>query len=172
MKTKTIQLTMLLLTLALSNIVIAEETVKNEHKNNRTRNPVSNADPTSNTGSDITVNVNTRSTSPSLYRQNKHQDRRIHEQMERRRQMQEAQLEAYKNYLQSKRLNDQAFNQQLPIEAQARHSTLLKLMEERRTLMKKMMELQRQAAEERRNARLQRINQTSITSEKITLKQM
>lgn len=162
MKIKIIPLITLLLSLALSNFVIAEETVKDEHKNNGSRNSVSNADPASNTGSDITVNVNTQSTNPSLYRQNIHQDRRIHKQME-----------AYKRYLQTKRLNEQALNQQLPIEAQARHSAYLKLMEERRTLMKKMMELQRQAAEERRNAHLNRMNQTSSMSEqKITLKQM
>ena len=166
MKIKKIQLTTLLITLALSNVVIAEEAIKNEHKNNGTSDTVSNADLVGHTNGDATVNVNTQSTSPARYKKNINQDRRMHEQMEqRRRQMQTEQLDAYKNYLQNKKLNEEAFNRRLPTEARARHSAYLKLMEQRRALMKKMMELQRQTAEEGRKLRLHKMHQTSTLPE-------
>jgi len=165
---KITQLTALLITLALSNVVLAEESVRNEYKNNGAGNTVSNADLVSHTNGDITVDVNTQSTSTDGYKQNIQNESTWHEQIEqRRRQMQATQLNAYKNYLQNKKLNKQAFNQQLPTEAKARHSAYLKLIEQRRTLMEKMMELQRQAAEERRILRLHKMHQTSTSPEQV-----
>ena len=88
---------------------------------------------------------------------------------QRRREMQQAQLDAYKRYLQNRKQNEQAddrqFNSQLPPEAQARRKAYLKSMEDRRTLIEKMVQQQRQEAEERRKVWLQKMNQTSTAPE-------
>jgi hypothetical protein len=168
MKLKNIQLTTLLLTLSLSSSVIAEEAVKNEHKNNGTGHAVSNADHTSNTGRSVTVDVDT--TTSNDQQSTRLDSRSRHEQMQqRRREMQAAQLDAYKKHLQNRKQNEQAYdrqlNSQLPPEAQARRKAYLKLIEDRRALMDKMVQQQRQEAEERRKLWLQKMNQTSTSPE-------
>ena len=168
-KTNT-QLIILLFTLALSQPLLAEESVKNEHKNNGAGNTVSDADTAGHVdgGFSSTVSTQTKATAHSQHKTSGDID--TFKQMEtRRRQMHEAQLEAYKRHMQERRqqaANDhQARRYGLPEDAQTRREEYIKLMNERRTLIKKMMNESRQAAEEKRKAVLLKMHQTSTPSE-------
>lgn len=171
MKLKNIPLTTVLLTLVLSDSVIADQASRYEHKDNRTGHAIGNADFVGNTDRSAAVDVETNSTDTANDRQNINPDdgSRREQMQQRRRVMQEAQLDAYKRYLQNRKQNEQAydrqFTNQLPPEVQARRKAYLRLMEDRRTLMEKMMQHQRQQAEERRKVWLQKMNQTSTSPE-------
>ena len=96
-------LTILLFTLASSNTLFAEESVKNAHKNNGAGNAVNNADITGHVdgGFSFAVNAQTKLSTNSQHKISN--NARTFKQMEeRRRQMQEAQLEAYKRHLQER----------------------------------------------------------------------
>ena len=169
LKTST-QLTTLLFTLAFSNTLFAEESVKNANKNNGTSNAVSNADVAGHADGSFSFAVNTQANATASSQQKITNDIHTFKQMEeRRRQMQEAQLKAYKRHLQERRQQSAAENQgraySVPKDVQARRDEYIKLMDERRTLMKKMMDEHRQAAEERRKIMLLKMHQTSTTPE-------
>lgn len=166
------QLTMLLFALAFSNTLYAEESVKNENKNNRTGNTVNNANCAGHADGDIPYTVNTQSNVTAGSQQIITNDVRTSKQMqERRRQMQEAQLEAYKRHLQERRQRSAANrNYSAPEDVQARREAYIKQMDERKALMKKMMDEHRQAAEERRKSMLLKMNQTSTTTPEMAIK--
>ncbi len=149
------QLATLLLTLALSNVLFAGESVKNAHKDNGTGNTVSNADATGHVDGDIPSASIAKATAKS---QQKITNNILpFRQMEKRhRQMREAQLEAYKRYLEERKQRSASYNQ-------AQREAYIKLKEERRALINKMMDEHRQAAEKRRKSMLLKMHQTSTT---------
>ncbi len=154
--TKTItQLATMLLTLALSNVLFAEESVKNAHKNNRAGNAISHADTTGHVDRNFYSAVKAK-TNVSLQQKIGNDILALKQMQERHRKMQEAQLETFKHYLQERRQQSAAFNQ-------TQRNAYIKLKEERRIFMKKMMEQHRQAAEERRKTMLLKMHQTSTT---------
>ena len=74
--------------------------------------------------------------------------------------------EAYKRHLQERRQRSAANRSySAPEDVQARREAYIKLMDERKALIKKMMDEHRQAAEERRKSMLLKMNQTSTTPE-------
>ncbi len=139
------QLTTMLFTLALSNVLFAGESVKNAHKDNGAGDTISNADAVSHVDGDIFSAVEAKVS----YQQKMQQ---------RHREMQEAQRTIFKRYLQEHGQLSAAYNR-------AQQKAFLTLIEERRTLMKKMMDKHRQAAEQRRKTMLLKMHQTSITPE-------
>jgi hypothetical protein len=84
---------------------------------------------------------------------------------ERRQQAQQAQLEAYKHFLERRKENTAAFDNNIPADVQERRNEFIKQMEERRALNIKMMEQHRKASEERRAAMQLKMHRTSTTPE-------
>ena len=84
---------------------------------------------------------------------------------ERRQQAQQAQLEAYKNFLERRKQYTAEFNNDIPADVQERRNEFMKQMEERRALNVKMMEEHRKAAEERRAEMQLKMHRTSTTPE-------
>lgn len=157
------QLTIMLCTLALSNVLFAEESVKNAHKDNGTGNTVSNADAAGHANGNLSSAVKAKTDTGS--QQKNTNDALTFRQMQtRHRQMREAQLETFKRYLQERRQQSIAFNK-------SQRKAYIDLMNERRTLMKKMMEQHHQAAEQRRKTMLLKMHQTSTTPASVTAEQ-
>ncbi len=84
---------------------------------------------------------------------------------ERRQQAQEVQQEAYNRFLERRKENTAAFNNNIPADVQERHNEFMKQMEERRALNIKMMEQHRKAAAERRDEMLLKMHKTDNTPE-------
>jgi len=147
----------LLAMLALSNVLFAGEPIKNAHKDNRTGNAISNADATNHVDSDFSPAVET---APGVNSQQKFTNsfRTFRRREERHRQLHEAQLEAYKHFTQERR-------QQSVTNNQTQRGAYIKIMDERRALMRRMVDEHRQAAEERRKSMLLKMHQTSTTPE-------
>lgn len=76
---------------------------------------------------------------------------------ERRRQIQQAQLEAYKRHLEQRK---QYFTNNIPTHIQERRDEFIKQMEQRRAMNVKMMEQYRKDAEQRRQAMQLKMHQT------------
>ncbi len=169
-----IQLTALVLSFVFTNAVLAVEPAKDESKDNGTGNTISSADLSGNTNSDAAPALETQTivdeqqaeqpqtmTDAQSYRQ---------EMDERRRQMQEAQLEAYKRHLERRKqyfankpvpaYDNPGFDNNIPAYIQERRNEYIKQMEERRAMNVKMMEQNRKAAEERRKAMQLKMHQT------------
>ncbi len=156
-----VQLTALVFLFIFSSTTLAAEAVKNE--NNRTSETISNAELADHTGSDVESTINTTTNTTADHQQNFISDTQYFQQREeRRRQMQEAQLEAYKQFLQNRKQYT-SVSPYLPADAQARREEHIKNMEQRRELMDSMMEQHRKAAEERRNSMRLKMHQTSTT---------
>lgn len=121
-----------------------------------------NASNTSN-NNDIETTVSTQVDIADRVHQQQVNDRqRPMQNMEQRhRQMQEAQLEAYKRFLENRKNNSSAY---LPADAQNRRNEYLKQMEQRRTLIKNMIDERRKAAQERKIKMLQKMHQTATPS--------
>jgi len=150
----------MLVTLASSNVLLAEESVKNAHKDNGTGNTVSHADATGHANGNTSSAVKAKADTGS--QQKNTNDALTFRQMQaRHRQMQEAQLATFKRYLQERRQQSIAFNK-------SQRKAYIELMNARRTLMKKMMEQHHQAAEQRRNTMRLKMHQTSTTPASIT----
>jgi len=154
------QLTIMLVTLALSNVLFAEESVKNAHKDNGTGNTVSHADATGHANGNISSAVKAK-TGTGTQQKNIHDALTLRQMQARHRQMREAQLETFKRYLQERRQQSVAFNK-------SQRKAFIDLINERRTLMKKMMEQRHQAAEQRHKAMLLKMHQISTTPASIT----
>ena len=171
-----IQLIALALSFVFTNAVLAGEPATDESKDNVTGHTISTTDLTGDTNSDTAPAVDTQAkpvvdepqteqpqtmTDAQSYRQ---------EMDERRRQMQEAQLEAYKRHLERRKqyfannpapaYNNQGFNNNVPAYIQERRNEYIKQMEERRAMNVKMMEQHRKAAQERRKAMQLKMHQT------------
>jgi len=84
---------------------------------------------------------------------------------ERRQQVQAAQLEAYKAFLERRKENTAAFDSNIPADVQERRKEFIKQMEQRRALNIKMMEEHRKAAEERRAEMQLKMHRTSTAPE-------
>ncbi len=149
------QLALMLFTLAFSNVLFAEESDKNAHKDNGAGDTISHADTTGHVDGNFSSAVKAK-TNVSTQQKFTNDFLTSKQMRERHRQMQEAQLEAFKRYLQERRQQSAAYNR-------TQRSAYIKLMEERRTLMKKMAEEHRQAAEQRRKTMLLKMHQTSTT---------
>jgi len=152
-----IQLTALLFSLVFSNVVMAGETNKNENKNNRTGDTVSNADLASDANRNIKLAIE-RQTNTAVEPQHKsisevESFQQMEEQWHRRRQ------EAFKQLLQNRNRQMNA-NPDLPADAQARRNEYIKHMEQRRELFNKMNEQRRREAEQRREMIRQKMHQT------------
>ncbi len=79
----------------------------------------------------------------------------------KQRKIQEAQLEAYKRFLENRKYRSSA---SLPADTQRRRSEYIKQMEQRHSLMNNMMDERRKAAQEKREIMLRKMHQTSTTS--------
>ena len=149
------QLAIPVLFLSLINTALATELTKNENKDNRISDPIGNANLDDNTGRysepALTVTNNDKITDSNQQRY------QVIE--ERRRKLQQAQLEAYKRHLQ-KRNEQMSANPNLPEEFKIRQQEYFKYMEARRELINKMMEQQRKQANERRNSFQQQMYKT------------
>jgi len=149
------QLALMLTTLALSNVLFAGESTKNAHKDNGAGDIISHADTTGHADGSFSSTVEAK-TKVGIKQKTNNDILALKQMQERHRKMQEAQQEAFKHYLQERRQQSAAYNQ-------TQRSAYIKLMEERRTLMKKMAEEHRQAAEERHKTMLLKMHQTSTT---------
>ncbi len=149
------QLALMLFTLALPNVLFAEEYVKNAHKDNRAGHTISHADTAGHVDRHSSSAVKAK-TGVSTQQKISNDILTLKQMRERHRKMQEAQLEAFKHYLQERRQQSAAFNQ-------TQRKAYIKLKEERREIMKKMMEQHRQAAEQRHKTMLLKMHQTSTT---------
>lgn len=165
-----IRLTALVLSFVFTNTVLAAESTTNENKNNGAGNTISNADLTNNADSDIASPAVKADTVVSEQQAEQSQTindtKSWHQQIEeRRRQVQEAQLESYKRFLERRKQNTAAFDNNIPAHVKERRDQYMKQMEERRALNVKMMEQHRKAAEERREAMQIKMHQTNTTPE-------
>ncbi len=134
-----IQLTALALSFIFTNAVLAAEPTTNKNKDNEAANTISNADLTNNAASDTTSPVAQADTVVSDQQASQPQainDAQSYRQKmdERRQQVQEAQQEAYNNFLEQRKQNIATFNSNIPEDAQERHNEFIKQMEERRAL--------------------------------------
>ena len=168
-----VQLTALVLSFVFTNTVLAAEPTTNENKDNGTGNTVSNADLTNNANSDTAAPVAKADTvvseQPSEQTQAVTDVQSWRKQIEERRlQVQKEQLQAYERFLERRKQNTAAFNNNLPAHVQERRNQYMKQMEERRALNVKMMEQHRKAAEERRQAMQLKMHQTNTTPELAT----
>ncbi len=148
----------------------------NESKANEAANTISNAgsDTTSpaaqNADSETASSVAQADTAVTGQKASQPQtindDQNYRKQMdERRQQAQQAQLEAYKNFLERRKQYTAEFNNDIPADVQERRNEFMKQMEERRALNIKMMEEHRKAADERRAAMQLKMHRTSTTPE-------
>ncbi len=159
-----IRLVAITLALVFSNVALAAE-LSNEYKNIRASNTISDADLASHAHSDTSFTVDaSANTSISHQQQFNSYTETIKQMKERRRLLQENQLEAYKLYMQSKKQHSSANNNLPPDDVQARREKYIEQMKQRQELMNKMMNERRTAAQERRQIRLQKMHQTSTTS--------
>ena len=171
-----IQLTSLVLSFVFTNAVLAVEPAKDESKDNATGNTISSADLSGNTNTDAAPALETQ-TKTVVDEQQSGQPQTMtdaqsfrQEMDERRRQMQEAQLEAYKRHLERRKqyfankpvpaYDNPGFDNNIPAYIQERRNEYIKQMEERRAMNVKMMEQNRKAAEERRKTMQLKMHQT------------
>jgi hypothetical protein len=131
---------------SLSSIVLAEESCINENKDNGTGNDVSDADRIGNSGCSPALCVTDNSSVTSTINQ--------HNQViiERRRQLEQAHREAYKQHLLRREQQSAFADADLPDEVKARRQEYFKNMEQRRELFYRMIEQHRQEAAEKRAA--------------------
>jgi len=160
-----VRLTALLLSLVFSSSVLAVEPTTNENKNNGAADTISNADDTNNANSNSAASVK----QDSIVSETQDNESQIvsdaddfrKEMDERYRQMQLEQEEAYQRHLQRRKeffANNPEYN--VPPHILERRNEYLKQMEDRRALHTKMMEQNRKAAEERREAMRIKMHQT------------
>ena len=149
-----IQLTALVLSFVFTNTVLAAEPATAENKDKAAVAPVAQVD----TAAVSAQQASQPQTIDDTESYRKQMD-------ERRQQAEEAQQAAYESFLERRKENIAAFNNNIPADAQERHNEFIKQMEQRRALNIKMMEEHRKAAEERRAAMQLKMNRTSTTPE-------
>ena len=167
---KLAQHTVWFLVFTLSNTLLAAELVKNEHKDIRTSNTTGNAYVAGHADGGFSFTVNTQLSTSGKYQQKIVSDNQMFQQMQqRRRQIQQQQLDAYKLYLKNKRQQSVAnginSNSNFQDEMLARRKAYIKHMEERRTLVKKLMDERRKNAEQQRKQMRYKMHQTSTAPE-------
>lgn len=140
-KTKT-RFTALLLMLVFSNTTLAAETVTNDHKNNRTSDTIGHVDLDGDTNGDSAPAVNKGREIKTCAEDRYISNGVAYQQMQaRRHQVQQEQLEAYKQFLQNRNRQPSA-NISLQDDVRARREEYISNME-------KMREENRKAADER-----------------------
>ncbi len=141
-----IKLSALLFLFAFSKLAYTAESAVNENKTNITASD-----------SEIKITVNTA----AGYHQQVNDGQSLQNWEQRHRQMQQEQLDAYKRFLENRKRQSSAY---LPEDLQKRRGEYAKQIEQRRTLIKNMMNERRKAAQERREKMLLKMHQTSIPS--------
>ena len=161
-----IWLTALPLSLCVTAAAIANEPKINEHKDNGTGDTLSDADFVRHADRNTTVDVDTVAETGDQQQDRSFDDRDSYSLMEqRRREFMQAQQESYQRYLErlmERRLQQTPADYAMPADMQKRRELFLKQVEERKQLMDRVRDGHRKAAEERRNTRLQQMNQTCI----------
>lgn len=176
-----IRLLALVISFVFTNTALATELTTDESKDNGAGNTISNVDLTNNANSDAVSPVETQANTVVSEKQSEQpqaiDDAQSYrkEMDERRRQMQQAQDEAYKRHLERRKqyfannpapaYENRAFENNVPAYIQERRNEYIKQMEERRALNVKMMEEHRKAAEERRKAMQLKMYQTNTAAE-------
>ena len=151
-----IQSISLVLALFFSNIALAAQ-FSNENKDCG----VNNVEPAN---SDINFTVSTEANTSISHQQQFIRHVQTFQQMEtRHRKLQEAQREAYKQHMRSRK-QQYSRNNSLSADAQARRVEYIKHMNQRQELMNKMMNERRRAAQKRKQTMLQKMHQTGTTS--------
>jgi len=171
-----IRLTTVVLSFFFTHAVFAGEPAIDLSKENTTSNTIGTVTPANKTNNDATPAIEAKAqtvvseqqpeqtqtmTDAQSYRQ---------EMDERRRQIQEDQLEAYKRHLERRKqhfanrpapaYDNQGYANNVPAHIQQRRDEFIKQMEERRAMNVKMMEQNRKDAEERRKAMQLKMHQT------------
>jgi len=141
-----IQLTALLFLFAFSKVAFSTQLAANEIKTDVTISD-----------SDIKMAVNTAT---DYDHQRVNDDQPLQNMEQRYRQIQQEQLDAYKRFLENRKRQSSAYR---PEDIQTRRDEYVKQMEQRRALIKNMMNERRKAVQERREKMLLKMHQTSIT---------
>lgn len=173
-----IRLIALVISFVFTNTALATESTTDESKDNGAGNTISNAGLTnSDAVSPVETQANTVVSEQQSEQTQAIDDAQSYrkEMDERRRQMQQAQDEAYKRHLERRKqyfANNPApvykkpeFENNVPDYIQERRNEFIKQMEERRALNVKMMEENRKAVEERRKAMQLKMYQTNTAAE-------
>jgi len=163
-------ITTIVMALVFTNTVLAADPATNENKNNSTSDTISDVYNAGHTDGDSTFSVERNINTSPCYQHKSVDHADAYQQMQQRRQQQqEAQLEAYKRFLEIRkqqldRLNRPFANNYLPANLEAQHKTYVQNLEERRAFMEKMINERREAAAERRKTMQLKMHQTNITS--------
>ena len=165
-----IPLTALVLSFVFSNAALAADSISIEKKDNTADNTTSNAVVTDKTSSNTAAAVTQASTADNNQQASQPQvinETQSYQQQreERRHQVQQAQLESYKRFLERRKQYSAEFDKNVPAHIQERRNTFIKQMEERRALNVKMMEQHRKESEQRREAMQLKMHQTTTTPE-------
>ena len=171
-----LQLTTLVLSFVFTNAAFAEEPALNATKDNSAVNTTDDAIATSEPKNEAapalevqakTVDSEQQTEQPQVMTDAQSYRQKIDE---RRRQVQQAQQEAYKRHLERRKqyladnpapaYNNQGFDNNVPAYIQQRRDEFIKQMEERRAMNVKMMQQHRKEAEERRKAMQLKMHQT------------
>lgn len=156
--------TALPLSLFVLNAAVANEANTNEHKDNGTGHTISNADDVRHTDSNTGIDVDTVAETGDQPQKMINDNSDYFEQMQqRRREVQQAQREAYLRHLE-RRAQQAPADYPMPKDTQQRRELFIKQMEERRQMAERIRNEYRKAAEMRRKERLQKMNQTSTKS--------
>lgn len=163
-----IGLTALVISFVFTNSALASESTTDESKENTASKTVGDAAPVA--AKADTVVSEEQASQPQNIDQAQSYRKEIEE---RRRQVQQAQDEAYQRHLERRKeffannpaYGNQAYNNNIPADIQKRRNEYIKQMEERRALHVKMVEEHRKAAEERRKAMQLKMHQTNTAPE-------
>lgn len=171
-----IRLTTVVLSFVLTNVVFAGEPAIDAKNDNNARNTIGTVTPGTEANNDATTSIEAQ-TKTIVSEQQPEQTQTMtdaqnyrQEMDERRRQMQQAQLEAYKRHLERRKqhfankpapaYDNQGYANNVPAHIQQRRDEFIKQMEERRAMNVKMMEQNRKEAEERRKAMQLKMHRT------------
>jgi hypothetical protein len=171
-----IQLTSLVLSFVFMNAAFASEPAIDASQDDSTGNTTSHAAPVSETNDGATANAEAKAKT-MLDEQQAEQSptitdaQRYRQEMdERRRQVQQAQLEAYKRHLERRKqhfannpaatYDNPGFDNNVPTHIQQRRDEFIKQMEQRRAMNVKIMEQYRKDAEQRRKAMQLKMHKT------------
>ncbi|MBT8119855.1 MAG: hypothetical protein KJN89_09090 [Gammaproteobacteria bacterium] len=170
------KLTTLVLSFVYTNVVFADDPVQEASNDNATADTISstaaNDESKSKTAPAIEAQTKTVDSEQQTEQPQTMTNAQSYRQKmdERRRQMQQAQLEAYKRHLERRKqyfannpvpaYGNQGFDNNVPADIQQRRDEFIKQMEERRAMNVKMMQQHRKEAEQRRKAMRLKMHQT------------
>jgi len=152
-------ITTIVMALVFTNTVLAADPITNEYKNNSTSDTIGDVHNAGHTDGDSTFSVERNVNTSPCYQHKSIDHADAYQQIQQRRQQQqEAQLEAYKRFLEIRkqqldRLNSPFANDYLPADLEAQH----------RIYVQNIEELRKAAAKKRKAMQLE-MYQTNITS--------